>query len=307
MITEKTIIVLSGKTSAVIKITKSGGITALELTASLSCSECKVLIRDGGTSEVYSLVLCGGKGKVVIDEINPQKADFCLFEENTPVAVGNCKKFKPSLDDFSHCFSKLNQDEKPQTVAQPPQIEIEPIEEVEPLATENAIEHAESEYNDEQIAVENYYEMEVAQVKESEKSIRDYEKPSEEITVKKSEQTEKIVGRKQTYYEKVSDEIEKFFAQGKRVETLEKSLPFTKWVKVENGEMAGCVVGLIGEKPDYICYGLPGKYEPIAPAELEKFCQWLPLDVKNPQGDGYWLVYQNAITGKTVLFDGGND
>jgi len=28
--------------------------------------------------------------------------------------------------------------------------------------------------------------------------------------------------------------------------------------------------------------------------------EWLPLDYSNPEGAGYWMIFQDAITGKTL-------
>ncbi|MFR1565680.1 MAG: hypothetical protein ACLSUT_04510 [Christensenellales bacterium] len=112
---------------------------------------------------------------------------------------------------------------------------------------------------------------------------------------------EHVRGRRLSYYEQVADQIEKLFSEGSRDAELEALMPYTKWVKIDYaGDGRHYVVGLIGEKPDYVCYGLPGVYSPEAPEELKGYCGWLPLDVKNPHGSGYWLLYQDAETGESV-------
>lgn len=121
------------------------------------------------------------------------------------------------------------------------------------------------------------------------------------VPATQSEEVFTVPAREMTYYERVSNQIEKLFSLGERDKNLEELLPFTKWVKIDyDGRGKKFVVGLIGEKPDYICYGLPGKYSPIPPAELDGYCQWLPLEVTNPHGRGYWLIYQSADTGESV-------
>lgn len=112
---------------------------------------------------------------------------------------------------------------------------------------------------------------------------------------------EHVRGRRLSYYEQVADQIEKLFSEGSRDTGLEALMPYTKWVKIDYaGDGRHYVVGLIGDKPDYVCYGLPGIYSPEAPEELKGYCGWLPLDVKNPHGSGYWLLYQDAETGESV-------
>lgn len=113
-----------------------------------------------------------------------------------------------------------------------------------------------------------------------------------------------IRGRELSYYEQVSDQIEKLFTEGTRETELESLMPHTKWVRVDfSGDGRFYVVGLVGDKPDYICYGLPADYSPEPPDEISGYCGWLPLDVKNPQGKGYWLLYQDADTGESVTTD----
>lgn len=113
-----------------------------------------------------------------------------------------------------------------------------------------------------------------------------------------------IRGRELSYYEQVSDQIEKLFTEGTRETELESLMPHTKWVRVDfSGDGRFYVVGLVGDKPDYICYGLPADYTPEPPDEISGYCGWLPLDVRNPQGKGYWLLYQDADTGESVTTD----
>lgn len=120
-----------------------------------------------------------------------------------------------------------------------------------------------------------------------------------------SEENEAFIrGRELSYYEQVSDQIEKLFTEGTRETELESLMPHTKWVRVDfSGDGRFYVVGLVGDKPDYICYGLPADYTPEPPDEISGYCGWLPLDVKNPQGKGYWLLYQDADTGESVTTD----
>ena len=108
-------------------------------------------------------------------------------------------------------------------------------------------------------------------------------------------------GRKASFYEQMKESIEKLFATGERETRLEETMPFTRWVRIDySGNGKYYVVGLIGDKPDYICYGLPAKYSPEPPEETDGKCGWLPLDPARPEGEGYWLMYQSAETGESV-------
>jgi hypothetical protein len=111
--------------------------------------------------------------------------------------------------------------------------------------------------------------------------------------------------RKACYYEQVRDRIDALFEKGERESLLESLMPESRWVKIHKTATQYYVVGIIGRKsmPDYMCYGLPSDFSMIPPSSLGKDARWLPLDVKNPQGKGYWLLFQSAKTGETVGSD----
>ncbi len=125
-------------------------------------------------------------------------------------------------------------------------------------------------------------------------------KKKEERAIPPPETPSVISGRTLTYYERVCDDIEKLFSTLPRESELEKLLPSTRWVRCDYGGSRYYVVGLIGTKPDYVCYGIPGEYSPTPPAALEDRACWLPLNVRAPEGKGYWVLYQDAATGKSV-------
>ena len=98
------------------------------------------------------------------------------------------------------------------------------------------------------------------------------------------------------YYAAAKPKIDKLFETCDRFPPLENALPDTKWVKV-NYDSGGryYVVGLIGTAPDYIAYGVPGKYG----ASALEGADFVPLGEK--PGDGFWILFQSAQTGKEVV------
>ena len=111
-----------------------------------------------------------------------------------------------------------------------------------------------------------------------------------------------VKGRRADFYESVRFRIDELFVRFERQEDMERLMPDTKWVRINYGAGKFYVVGVVGSRPDYICYGVPGVYSPIPPACFEEGASFLPLDVRRPQGDGYWIIFQDARTGK-VCFD----
>ncbi len=105
-----------------------------------------------------------------------------------------------------------------------------------------------------------------------------------------------------SFYDGVADQLEKLFEKSERYGALEKLLPGSRWIRVDYDESGRYyLVGLIGDPVRYICYGVPGEYSPSPPPELAGYCQWLALDASDPSGKGFWIMYQDASTGKSVL------
>ena len=106
-----------------------------------------------------------------------------------------------------------------------------------------------------------------------------------------------------TFWDQVSEQVEKLFVDYPPEANLNKLLPDTKWVKVDydnNGKYF--VVGLIGkEKPRFVCYGVPDTFSSEPPREFDGYCQWMPLQ-DDPKGKGYWVMYQDATSGESVEF-----
>jgi hypothetical protein len=104
-----------------------------------------------------------------------------------------------------------------------------------------------------------------------------------------------------TFWEQVQDQVLKLLDEYPSETTLSKLLPDTRWAKVDYDNSGKYyVVGVIGkDKPQFVCYGVPANYTPQPPQELDGYCQWLPIQ-DNPQGKGYWLIYQDAITGDSI-------
>ena len=101
------------------------------------------------------------------------------------------------------------------------------------------------------------------------------------------------------FYSSVRRDIEKLFSSCEKFEPLERALPDTRWVKVDYDSSGRYyVVGLIGSAPDFIAYGVPGKYGAV-PASLEG-ADFVPLG-EEKSGEGFWVLFQSAQTGKEAV------
>ncbi len=102
------------------------------------------------------------------------------------------------------------------------------------------------------------------------------------------------------YYYSVKNELDGIFDKFSEDIGLVKTFPDSKWAKINYSKDRFYVVGLIKEngKEKYICYGVPDNQKETPPAPLEGFCSFLPLVDKEP--DGFWLMFQDAKTGKCI-------
>ena len=102
------------------------------------------------------------------------------------------------------------------------------------------------------------------------------------------------------FFEQIKSQIDELFNKNERFELLEQLMPETKWVRVSFDTDKFYVVGIVGKTPEYICYGVPSVFSDSPPEELGADCRWLPENMENPKGKGFWLMFQNAATGEAI-------
>jgi hypothetical protein len=118
---------------------------------------------------------------------------------------------------------------------------------------------------------------------------------------KRTESEEKDNARKNEpeYFLSVKKDLDELFSKHPPEEELGRELKSTRWARVPYTGGRHYVIGLIGQPPEYIAYGVPGRFSLNPPKELE-CVQWLPVYEGDPQGKGYWVMYQDAKTGEAV-------
>lgn len=108
-------------------------------------------------------------------------------------------------------------------------------------------------------------------------------------------------GDKGSYYERIKPQIERLFEEFNEEKSLSEVVPDSRWVKIKYDGDDYYVVGVIYDKnrPLYICYGVEGRYGE-KPEKIGDYCSFIPSSIFNLKGDGYWVMYQSAITGKCL-------
>jgi hypothetical protein len=104
------------------------------------------------------------------------------------------------------------------------------------------------------------------------------------------------------YYQYAKKDLDEIFEKFPIDLSLTKLFPDSTFVRINYSSDKYYVVGVIKEnkKEKYICYGVPSPYSEKAPSELEGFCSFIPLSIFDMQGDGYFMMFQDAITGECI-------
>lgn len=273
-----------------------------------------------GTLEFFELTAAGGTVKRE-SALNLEDGFCCLVchisLRAAPAAFG---KYGEEVYDVKKLCAALEQKERGADAA-----------EEEPAA--GAAKEADPPpYDDEIVATENYYEFPDADIKnltvtENENEQCEYAAPDAAARTdrEKEERAEETAcgadaGENEDavrlfkienqggeepethYYDSVKDELSELFEKYPAEENLQRAVENSKWVKIEFAPQKYYTVGLMYEKgkPRYICYGVPAESKNEPPNALKGFCSYLPLSLFDLRGKGYWMMYQDADTGRCV-------
>ena len=101
------------------------------------------------------------------------------------------------------------------------------------------------------------------------------------------------------FYLSVKPQLDEIFVCYPEEDTLNNLVPNSRWVRINTSD-GYYVVGLVldGDSVSYICYGVPSTDRCAPPQEIADFAVWLSLGGND--GRGYWLIYQDALTGKCL-------
>lgn len=131
------------------------------------------------------------------------------------------------------------------------------------------------------------------------------EKPMvvEQITIDNLEIKEEEKGEKKpqkSFYQLIEKQISKLFSIYSPMPELTKLIDNSRWVKIPQGNGNYYCIGLIydNEEVKYISYAVSGDFSETPPEELGTEAQWLPVNVLFPKESGYWLMFQDALTGQ---------
>lgn len=138
-------------------------------------------------------------------------------------------------------------------------------------------------YKDDEIAEINYFDK-----SELDEFTKDFERENASVNT--------------FYYDKQEKELQSVLNKNPPDDELNKAVEGGRFVRIYYGENKFYAVGVIKEKgkPKYICYGVPAKYSKEPPKALKGYSSFLPTDVFDLKGAGYWMMYQSAQDGSCV-------
>ena len=228
-------------------------------------------------------------------------AVFCFFSGNaTPIAYGVCGTLPYDIFTMVRQAFSLPYKDDVNTINE----DMPPIHHQIPPV-----------YNDELVAVENYYEKEDfphAEKPTSEschnappESGNPHQATSQRNDVKPNENDARVRHAFGTetdgYYQSIKGEIASLFEKFPTDDSLSDAYPASDWVRLKGEEgNPQQLFGLIYESGmvKYVCYAVPAHED--TPQEIKDKAYFVPVSPLTPDV-GFYVLYQSAATGESIV------
>ncbi len=173
---------------------------------------------------------------------------------------------------------------------------------------------SETNYDDESVAKENYYEektheQELARQNSEDAIAKSYPQTQTEQngdTLSENVDDERILHPfakdSDGYYLAIKGEIDELFSKYPLDKTLLKAFPTGKFVRLRGSELSPTyLVGVLyeEEKVRYICYALKAEDKTAPPKELKNVCSFVPTKAYDEE-EGFFVIFQSATTGECI-------
>lgn len=250
------------------------------------------------------VVLCGGtsNGFVFETENNEENENIetekIIDSEINKTDCANCKTCDNCIyKEYFFTHHKKEDDEKEENLIQ--------NKKIEENINESQVEYANSESL---LPQENTYE-DIVLSNSDINSLSEQDNVTSENTVEitnNEELNNKTViesSESEKFLKQITDQLDDMFKTYPEDSAIMQIIPNSKVIRVTDSfDESSYIVGVIYENGEinYLLYGVPAKYNDTPPKELGENYQWLPLNVDDPMSDGYFLIYQDATSGKIV-------
>ena len=163
-------------------------------------------------------------------------------------------------------------------------------------------------YDDDVIASENYYKGDFNE--DSSIFIDPYDRYNQDKKIQTQTQTQRRTilyenplrnSYGERFYEKVKPKFDELFSSHPKDLDLCGLIPNSNFAKISYDKERFYSVGCIekDDSPLYFCYAVPGNYS-NSPKELKPYCRFIPSSPFNPLGNGYFIIFQSALTGEIL-------
>ncbi len=100
------------------------------------------------------------------------------------------------------------------------------------------------------------------------------------------------------FYTRMEGDIKRIFATYPSEPALESAMEGSRFARISYGDNKFYVFGVlkVEGKPRYICYGVPATNSENPPPSLKDCASFVPTE-----NGGYWMTYQDAATGVSIL------
>lgn len=110
-----------------------------------------------------------------------------------------------------------------------------------------------------------------------------------------------------SFYKAINVQLEALMKTGEADETLQNIFPNSKFTRIKlDGTDNFYVIGKFVDEEENVkllCYGVPANSPNNPPQDWKEYATFIPENLDEPQGRGYFLVGQDVETGKTVMLD----
>ncbi len=171
-----------------------------------------------------------------------------------------------------------------------------------------------TEYNDESVATENYYEVKENECQQLEQACQNaHDQSTAQIENEKAGSNTAENGNAARvlhpfatdtdgYYVSVKEEIDALFQKYPRDDTLKGAFSCSEWVRIQGSTDAPqYLVGVLYEdgKARYICYALAAQNPDMPPEEIKSVCSFVPVSPFEG-ANGYFVIFQSAASGECI-------
>ena len=306
------------KASALLTAEKFSGRLPLSLAmigfAPLSAGRYRCLLCDEkGQTEVFDLPSPAGGVAKLTSPLSIEEGFCCAicFVQGTvtPVAFGKCGDKTYDLKKLCSVLDETVPAKQSPAPELAPETKNSAQKSADPQSAAKSPDPP-CQYDDELVATENYYEFDQGGT-DDEHCQGTQETRSENVSGKDEDAQSlfrftggenRAANAGACYYEKVKNEIESLLEKHPTEDALEKSIPLSRWARIEFSKGKYYTVGVIRDEkgPRYICYGVPAASRGEPPAALKGYCSFLPASAFDADGKGYWMMFQDAETGQCV-------